>query len=80
MNNPIYNSAFIFFKEGVKWGLTHQWINIKDELPTEGKYVLITDKFYRIHIGYRVENTWEDRYGNDIDATHWMPIPKLMES
>lgn len=60
-----------------------QWIPCSERLPSEGEYVLVTEKWNGYVRMWRLqyidnEPTWEaDGYNVDIDeAVAWMPLPK----
>jgi len=57
-----------------------EWVNVKDRLPEDGSYILMSDGV-QIALGWmnheRKEfiqvNTWSDLTSS---ITHWMPLPK----
>lgn len=81
------------FLEGIKYGAQRQyeadeeeriyWIPCSERLPSEGEYVLVTEKWHGYVWMWRLqyidnEPTWEvDGYNVDIDeAVAWMPRPE----
>lgn len=67
------------FKHGATNALVEQWRSVKDELPEDGVYVLLSDGFGRF-IGYydAGDGLW---YGSGIEVVvnicYWMPVPEL---
>jgi hypothetical protein len=67
------------FSYGAEWADRNPaWISVKDELPAEGKEVLVYDEHDGIETAHRLhDNVWggydEQSYYNNI--THWMPLP-----
>lgn len=67
------------FKQGATKALTEQWRSVKDKLPEDGVYVLLSDGFRRF-MGYysASEELW---YGSGIGVAtgicYWMPVLEL---
>lgn len=67
------------FKQGATKALAEQWRSVKDELPEDGVYVLLSDGFGRF-MGYysASEELW---YGSGIGVAigicYWLPVPEL---
>ena len=61
----------------------NKWINVKERLPENGDYndYLITDgKNCYVCCYLYIHNVWMSSMGrslNDINITHWMPLPEL---
>lgn len=68
-----------------------KWISVKDRLPEDDKYYLITDgnvsdiadfniysKRFLILIDDREEQSFNGLYSNSV-ITHWMPLPNPPE-
>lgn len=58
-----------------------EWISVKDELPEEGRRVLVSLTLNRsytdIDTDRVIDGNWR-RWG--IDVTHWMPLPEPPET
>jgi len=61
-----------------------EWVNIRDEMPSEGQTVLIATAGESIRVGYfGGDEGWvvewmpwgEEAGGDDTEVTHWMPVP-----
>ncbi len=65
----------IDFDEGAKWMFLNQWISVEDECPI-GTCVLL-DKYGNMRLD-RLQ--WRALgYIQNLNITHWMPIPNLPE-
>lgn len=65
----------IDFDEGAKWMFLNQWISVEDECPI-GTCVLL-DKYGNMRLD-RLQ--WRALgYIQNLEITHWMPIPNLPE-
>lgn len=60
-----------------------EWISVKDRLPEEGKFVLVTGNLYpNKHVGgtmavsRRIDVTYWSGFGRTGNITHWMPLPE----
>lgn len=56
-----------------------EWININDDLPEEGLYVILNSKVHGVMMGYLYESIFNDFEGlefDEKDITHWMYLPE----
>lgn len=76
------------FEDGAKWALNHQWISVKDRIPSkDDDYVLChlvnSDEIVSGYIGKnnQVETNpiFEFDAMGDYTCDYWMPIPKFKE-
>lgn len=78
-----------YFIEGADWALSHQWVNVEDELPpqkngdNESEYAFVKLTCGRLPwtACYSYEHQcWMDVNHQAIHSvTHWMPIPPIAE-
>ena len=57
------------------------WIKVKDRLPEEGVWVLISQHNVNVGIGIYCRGKWYDDMDSliDVPPTHWMLIPEIKE-
>ena len=53
-----------------------KWINVKDRLPEEDKYVLAWEKQGFTYCDALKNGVWRIGAKNGAIATHWMPLPE----
>ena len=70
-------------RELAKALLSYRWVSVDNELPIEGKKVLVLNKFWPYEIKeavlYRDEGGWfwgePQEEGIDVEHEYWMPLP-----
>lgn len=64
------------------WEKEHCWIPVKEQLPEEGKFVLVYGDLYPnkhdggvVAVSKRMDWNYWQGFGRERDITHWMPLP-----
>lgn len=71
------------FIAGIKYALTHQWINVAERLPEEDETVLVrcdtNESGLEFTTAYLHREVWcMDDFYCDCDVIAWMPIPPCL--
>ena len=56
--------------------VVNNWINVKDRLPEEGKYVLVWESQGFAYCEKLICGIWNIGANNGAIITHWMPLPE----
>ena len=62
-----------------------QWIKCSERMPEEGEDVIIYDDLRQVHEGYYIQcgdyvsweiSSYDPSYYDEVNVTHWMPLPE----
>ena len=53
-----------------------EWISVKDQLPDDADLVLVYSERSGVRTDYYYNDEWEYYDRNQIEITHWMPLPE----
>ena len=86
---PVYSDEYeleLAYKAGIEDAKNHpHWISVEDKLPPtsdeddESDDYLIVDEDGDMNVGHynKMDKTWFSCDGYILDATHWIPLPKM---